>query len=268
MRTEDIAIDKVKVLENIRQKPLQDDLIELMESIKQNGLLQPIGVKEAKKGYLLIWGYRRLIACKKLGHKTIPAIISRGKDDDLFEEDFLVLNATENIQRKDVNMVELGRICFILKKKKLSNYEIAIRLSIPKSRVESALDSFTRVPERHRDKITLFSSGERRKRAGKIGATISGAITRMRGVNASDRDKIFDFAKEEDVNTAQIKVLNNLIREDMPIEKAFKEVKKYKSLTLKFVVKQENFDKYIKQENNIKGFFKRIINKAYPNLIY
>lgn len=267
MRAEDINITKIRVLENIRQKPLQEDLTELMESIKQNSLLQPIGVKEAKGGYLLIWGFRRLTACKKLGWNTIPAIILKDKNEDLFEEDFLILNATENLQRKDINMVEFGRICHILKKKGMSNTEIAVRLGVPKTRVEGAIDSFTRVPEKHRDKVTLFSSGSRKAHAGKIGSTVSSAITSMRGVDSKEREKIFDYAKQEEMDARLIRVMNGLIKEGMPLKKAMKETKKFKNIVLHFVVRADKFDEVV-GKNMISTFFKRLINKTYPHLIY
>src|ERR1700756_2346723 len=60
-----------------RQTFGQEALRELMDSITQQGILQPIVVRpEDKAGrYRLIFGERRLRACKALGHATIPALV-------------------------------------------------------------------------------------------------------------------------------------------------------------------------------------------------
>ena len=54
---------------------------ELKESIEKNGLLQPIVVKKAVKGYYIIAGERRIRAFELLGKKTIPDIIKEMRDE-------------------------------------------------------------------------------------------------------------------------------------------------------------------------------------------
>jgi len=82
-----------------------EDLVELQESLKASGLLQPITVRRrpGKDGFELIAGERRLRAAVKLGWKEIPAIIREIDDKTL-----LTLALVENLQRTDLNPIEEG----------------------------------------------------------------------------------------------------------------------------------------------------------------
>ena len=82
-----------------------EDLVELQESLKASGLLQPITVRRrpSKDGFELIAGERRLRAATKLGWKEIPAIIREIDDKTL-----LTLALVENLQRTDLNPIEEG----------------------------------------------------------------------------------------------------------------------------------------------------------------
>lgn len=80
----------------------KDALEELSESIKENGLLQPILVREYADGrYQIIAGERRFRACKLAGLSEIPAIVL-DKDD----RDAAQIALIENIQREDLNPLE------------------------------------------------------------------------------------------------------------------------------------------------------------------
>ena len=82
-----------------------EDLLELQESLKTSGLLQPITVRRrpGRDGFELIAGERRLRAARKLGWKEIPAIIRETDDKTL-----LTLALIENLQRTDLNPIEEG----------------------------------------------------------------------------------------------------------------------------------------------------------------
>ncbi len=81
-----------------------EELAELAQSIKENGLLQPLLLRPAPKApgkYELVAGERRLRAVRGLGWKAVPAI-TRAVDDDTL----LVLALVENLQREDLNPLE------------------------------------------------------------------------------------------------------------------------------------------------------------------
>lgn len=78
-----------------------DELDELCQSIKEQGILQPLLVREEDDGYQLIAGERRLRAAKKAGLSQVPAVIKRISDSKLLE-----LSIVENIQRANFNPIE------------------------------------------------------------------------------------------------------------------------------------------------------------------
>lgn len=98
-------------LDEIRPNPYQprttfneESLRELAESIKINGVFQPIIVKKGIKGYDLVAGERRLRASKMAGKLTIPAIIRDFSDQQMMEIALL-----ENLQRENLNVIEEAR---------------------------------------------------------------------------------------------------------------------------------------------------------------
>lgn len=80
-------------------------LEELKQSIIENGVIQPITVRKKDGEYELIAGERRLRAVSDLGYKRIPAFILEIHSDDRMLELALV----ENIQREDLNAIELAK---------------------------------------------------------------------------------------------------------------------------------------------------------------
>jgi ParB family chromosome partitioning protein len=85
-----------------RKRFLKEELESLEESIKQNGILQPLLVRRKGDGvYELIAGERRFRASKLANLSTVPVTIRNSKDDES-----TVLALVENIQRKDLNPME------------------------------------------------------------------------------------------------------------------------------------------------------------------
>lgn len=79
----------------------EDALLELSESIKQYGILQPLLVSNKKDYYEIIAGERRWRAAKLAGLKEVPVIVKEFTDQELVE-----ISLIENIQREDLNPVE------------------------------------------------------------------------------------------------------------------------------------------------------------------
>lgn len=79
----------------------QDALIELSESIREYGVLQPISVRRNGERYELVAGERRLRASQLAGLSEIPAIIV-----DITDSESAVLALIENLQREDLNYIE------------------------------------------------------------------------------------------------------------------------------------------------------------------
>lgn len=95
-------IDKVEPnREQPRKKFDEDKLLELAESIKQFGVLQPLLVQEREDYYEIIAGERRWRAAKKAGVKEVPVVIK-----NLTEQEIMEISLIENIQREDLNPIE------------------------------------------------------------------------------------------------------------------------------------------------------------------
>ncbi len=98
-------------LDNIRPDPtqprqtfLEESLRELSESIRQDGVIQPIEVAEvAPNSYLIVHGERRWRAARLAGLETIPAVVRRRDYDEVTR---FVRQLVENIQREDLNDVD------------------------------------------------------------------------------------------------------------------------------------------------------------------
>jgi ParB family chromosome partitioning protein len=79
----------------------ETDIRELAETIKENGVVQPVLVTKKDDGYMLIAGERRWRASRMAGMEKVPAI-----ERDLSEVDTLTVSLIENIQRKSLSPVE------------------------------------------------------------------------------------------------------------------------------------------------------------------
>jgi ParB family chromosome partitioning protein len=95
----EIAVDLVKP--NPRQPRRRFGADEMAASIREHGVLQPLVVRRAGKGYELVAGERRLLAARKAGLTTVPCVV-RAVPDDMM----LPLTLVENLQREDLNAVE------------------------------------------------------------------------------------------------------------------------------------------------------------------
>lgn len=102
-RVLDVELDKIQLNPHQpRQKFDHDDLEDLINSIKEYGIIQPLIVTElGDDSYQLIAGERRLRAAKVLNLKTVPAIVRAAKEQEKLE-----LALIENIQRKNLNPLE------------------------------------------------------------------------------------------------------------------------------------------------------------------
>ncbi len=146
----EISLDKISIGKSqARQRKVSVD-DDLLESIKKNGLLHPVIVYQKDGGYELLTGQRRLLAHKKLGLKTIKAIIHSTPKD---EYEAKKLSLIENAARKDmvyqdyVDTIEM----FFNKYRKTS--AVAEELGLSKYTVRRYLN-FARLPKTVQDAVT------------------------------------------------------------------------------------------------------------------
>ena len=125
-----VKISKVEPNRNQPRKQFNEDaLLELSESIKQYGILQPLLVSNKKDYYEIIAGERRWRAAKIAGLKEVPVIVKEFNDQEIVE-----ISLIENIQREDLNPIEEAMAYKrLLEEFHMKQDEIAERVS--KSRV-------------------------------------------------------------------------------------------------------------------------------------
>lgn len=100
LEIEKIIPNRFQPRQNIDQRSLN----ELVSSIREKGVVQPIIVRHAGSGFELIAGERRLQALKALGEATVPAIVK-----DVDDAEALQISLIENIQRDQLNAIEEAR---------------------------------------------------------------------------------------------------------------------------------------------------------------
>jgi ParB family transcriptional regulator, chromosome partitioning protein len=129
-------------IEEIDKNPFQtryvhdgEALEELAESIKVNGVVQPILVRPAGEPgrYILILGERRLHASKKAGKTTIPAIVRRVSEQQAAE-----MTIIENLQREDLSPLEQAEAFRVLSEEfKLTQVQIGERVGLSRESVSN-----------------------------------------------------------------------------------------------------------------------------------
>ena len=125
-----VKINEVEPNKNQPRRTFDEDaLLELAESIKQHGVIQPLIVKKRDKYYEIIAGERRWRAAKMAGLKEIPIVIKDFSDQEIMEVALI-----ENIQREDLNPIEEAQAYQrLIKEYNYKQDELAERVS--KSRV-------------------------------------------------------------------------------------------------------------------------------------
>jgi len=132
----------------MRKKFDPDKISELAETIKENGLVQPLVVAKNGNKYMLIAGERRLRAAKEAGLNSIPCI-----EKDLDESSYLIVSLIENIQRENLSAVEEANAYAMMAKDfSMTQQEISDKVGKSRSAVANSLRILS-LPEDLRDLI-------------------------------------------------------------------------------------------------------------------
>lgn len=133
-----VYLDVEKVIPNPNQPRkafVEDNITELSNSIKENGVLQPISVRFNNGKYELIAGERRLRACKTAGFNYIPALIA-----NITDKQSTILAMIENIQREDLNYLEEAEgVQILLNEYSMTQEELAEKLGKTQSTIANKL---------------------------------------------------------------------------------------------------------------------------------
>ena len=184
-----------------RQKFNQTSMEELINSIKENGILQPITLRELKNdSYELIAGERRLRAAKSAGLKSVPGYIIKIEN----ETEMLEYALIENIQRDDLNPIEEAKGYFLLSKKyNLTQDQIAKRVGKKRTTITNSL----RILKLPKEILGSLEEGD-------ISAGHARAILKLQSLSNANNRMINLFKKilREKLNVREVeKIASNLV---------------------------------------------------------
>jgi ParB family transcriptional regulator, chromosome partitioning protein len=152
---EDITPNPYQPRQNVRDKPFK----QLVDSVRERGILQPLLVRSTEGGYQLIAGERRWRAAQVAGLQRVPVIIKESAEPESFE-----LALIENIQRKDLNPIEEGEAYRRLHQEfQLSQEKIAKKIGKDRSTVANMI-RLLKLPDKIRNDIVdgVLSMGHAR----------------------------------------------------------------------------------------------------------
>lgn len=138
----------------------ESDLLELSNSIREHGIIQPIIVRQKGEKYELVAGERRLRAGRMVGLDVLPAIVRQLTDREAAE-----MALIENLQRKDLNYLEEAEgYQRLLDEFGLTQKELAMRIGKSQSAIANKL-RLLKLPEAVKAGISREIVGERHARA-------------------------------------------------------------------------------------------------------
>lgn len=183
-----IDIDEIDISPlNVRRTNPDEGIDELASSIDEIGLQQPIVVYEQEDGrYGLIIGQRRFLACKKLGMRKIPALITEVKN----ETELILKSFSENIHRADLGYRDKMSVATGLLSKLESVDKVAACLGVSPQTVRNYL-GYSAVPEKVKEMVDK----------GKLSAYTATRISRQ--ISEEDRavkiaEKVVELPRADD----------------------------------------------------------------------
>lgn len=131
-----VPIEKIKANKDQPRKIFKDkELVELSNSIKENGIIQPITVSEEDGIFTIIAGERRYRASKLAGLKEVPVVIKK-----VTKKDTLVMAIIENVQRSDLNCIEEALAYYqLMNEFELTQEEVAKKIGKERSTIANFL---------------------------------------------------------------------------------------------------------------------------------
>jgi ParB family chromosome partitioning protein len=135
-----------------RKQFLETEISDLSDSIKQNGLLQPILTRKLENGkFEIVAGERRYRASKKAGLETIPIFVKT-----LSDKDVLILSIIENVQREDLTPIEEAKAYqLMIADYKVTQQEVSEAVSKSRATVTNMI-RLLKLPKKVQDYISDF----------------------------------------------------------------------------------------------------------------
>jgi ParB family chromosome partitioning protein len=153
-------------VDSLQANPLQprgiitpESLVDLVDSVREHGILEPLVIAKTPAGFQIIAGERRWRAAKLAGQKTVPAIIKETTPQGMLE-----MALVENVQRSDLNAIDRAKAFErLMSEFGLSNSEISQRIGKSPAYVSNSLRLLT-LPDALKDGLLtgLITEGHAR----------------------------------------------------------------------------------------------------------
>ena len=131
-----VSIEEIKPNRYQPRTAFDDEgIFDLAQSIRENGLIQPIVIRQARKGYEIVAGERRYKACQVAGLTEVPCVLMEASDNESAK-----LALIENIQREDLSAIEEAKaLKNILESNGYTQEELARQLGKSQSSIANKL---------------------------------------------------------------------------------------------------------------------------------
>lgn len=225
----------------------REKLDELAQSIKENGVIQPIIVRQSPViGYEILAGERRYRASLLAGLRSIPAVIKQ-----LSDQEMMVQSIIENLQRENLNSIEEARAYESLVEKGFTHAEIADKMGKSRPYISNSIRLLS-LPE------PILSEVE----SGKLSQAHARSLV---GLNKEQQDYFFQRIIEEDISVRKLEALltekkqKKLQKNDHFIQNEEEQLKKLLGLDVEIKLSKKDSGKIIISFSNQEEY-SRIIN--------
>lgn len=224
-----------------------EKLDELAQSIKENGVIQPIIVRQSPViGYEILAGERRYRASLLAGLRSIPAVVKQ-----LSDQEMMVQSIIENLQRENLNPIEEARAYESLVEKGFTHAEIADKMGKSRPYISNSIRLLS-LPEQ------ILSEVEN----GKLSQAHARSLV---GLNKEQQDYFFQRIIEEDISVRKLEALltekkqKKLQKNDHFIQNEEEQLKKLLGLDVEIKLSKKDNGKIIISFSNQEEY-SRIIN--------
>ena len=224
-----------------------EKLHELAQSIKENGVIQPIIVRQSPViGYEILAGERRYRASLLAGLTSIPAVVKQ-----LSDQEMMVQSIIENLQRENLNPIEEARAYESLVEKGFTHAEIADKMGKSRPYISNSIRLLS-LPEQ------ILSEVEK----GKLSQAHARSLV---GLNKEQQDHFFQRIIEEDISVRELEALltekkqKKLQKNDYFIQNEEEQLKKLLGLDVEIKLSKKDNGKIIIAFSNQEEY-SRIIN--------
>ena len=224
-----------------------EKLDELAQSIKENGIIQPIIVRQSPViGYEILAGERRYRASLLAGLKSIPAVVKQ-----LSDQEMMIQSIIENLQRENLNPIEEARAYESLVDKGFTHAEIADKMGKSRPYISNSIRLLS-LPEQ------ILSEVEN----GKLSQAHARSLV---GLTKEQQDYFFQRIVEEDISVRKLEALltekkqKKLQKNDHFIQNEEEQLKKLLGLDVEIKLSKKDSGKIIISFSNQEEY-SRIIN--------